>query len=169
MVKRVALTLSNYPTNPASLFDNMDVLINAVKTLRALPEDKFIISPQYTPEEDKYHIHSQKQVEDLLSYVLQKAGCSRDEFKDRIFPRPIIGLGRAITTLKVGAQAIYRIEAEPIVISTSEKEKPYSGMINIEGNLLVMKAPRAILNRELSMYLPAELLAGDKRCLPILP
>ncbi|HLC71922.1 MAG TPA: hypothetical protein VJI32_07985 [Candidatus Nanoarchaeia archaeon] len=163
MVERVALTLSNYPTNPASLFDNVDVLVNAVRTLRQLPEDKFVISPQYTGEADNYHIHSQKQVEDLLRYVVQKAGCGRDEFEGRIFPRPIIGLGRAATTLRVGAQSVYRIEAEPLVISTREQEKPYSGMIDIGGNLLVMKAPRAILNRELKDYKSAESLVDSGR------
>ncbi len=160
-VEKVSLTLSNYPTNPASLFDNMDQLVNAVRTLSKLPEDKFIISPQYTENIDGYHIHSQKQGEDLLSYVLKRAGLSRVDFEGRIFPRPIIGLGRALTTLNVGAQTVYRIEAEPTVISTREQEKPYSGMVDIEGNLLVMKAPRAILNRDLKKYRSAELLVKD--------
>ena len=37
-------------------------------------------------------------------------------------------------------------------LSTREKERPYSGLINIKGELLIIEAQRAILNRNLKDY-----------------
>ncbi len=75
------------------------------------------------------------------------------EFGRRIFPRPVIGLGRAGTLLEIRKNATYRIEAEDPspIISTRETERPYSGLVDIKGNLLYLEAPRAILNRGLKI------------------
>ena len=153
-IEKAALTLSNFPTNPSSIFNNAKLFINAVKTFGDLPEDKFIISPQYTEGVNDYHIHSKKQVKDLLNYVIDKAGFNKKHFEGRIHYRPIIGLGRASSKLDVKEVEQYRIEAEnPLpVISTREEERPYSGLINIKGELLIIEAQRAILNRNLKDY-----------------
>lgn len=160
LVERVSLTLSNFPTNPSSVYENMEILVNVVRTFGRMPEDKFAISPQYNAEVGDENIHSEKQIADLLDYVLKRAGFSRTSFEGRIFFRPVIGLGRASALLGVKKQATYRIEAEdPLpVISTRETERPYSGLVDMQGNLLVMEAPRAILNRKLGSYEPASTL-----------
>lgn len=162
-IERVALTLSNFPTNPSSIFDNARLQSNAIKTFREMPEEKFMISPQYVEEVDRYHIHSRRQVEDLLDHVLREAGSARKQFDGRIHYRSVIGLGRALTKLGVRRRVEYRIEAEspPPIISVREQERPYSGLIDLEGNLLVLKAPRAILNRDLHLYQSASILASS--------
>lgn len=153
-VEKVALTLSNFPTNPSSIFNNVELLVNAVRTFGNLPKNKFVISPQYTEGLSDYHIHSKKQVEDLLNYVINKAGYNKNHFEGRICYRSIIGLGRANSKLDVKEVKQYRIEAEdPLpIISTREEERPYSGLIDFEGDLLIIEAPRAILNRSLKDY-----------------
>ena len=163
-VERVALTLSNFPTNPSSMFDNARLQSNVIRTFAQMQEDKFLISPQYMEKVDRYHIHSRKQTEDLLDHVLREAGMTRKDFQGRIHYRPIIGLGRAITQLGVQRREEYRIEAEdPLpIISERELERPYSGLIDLSGNLLVLRAPRAILNRDVHMYKSASELASSQ-------
>ena len=165
-VEKVALTLSNFPTNPRSLFDNADFYIRAVSTFAEPLQEKFIISPQYNSEVGATHIHSLQQTGDLLDYVLKSAGQSRENFLGRLYFRPIIGIGRADSVLAVQKISEYRIEAEepPPLVSTREFARPYSGMLDINGNLRVLKAKRAILNRELTAYQLVEDVFGNHSC-----
>lgn len=162
-VERVALTLSNFPTNPGSVFRNARLLTNAVRTFGEMPEGKFVISPQYIEGVDGHNVYSRKQTDDLLDHVLDEAGFSRKEFSGRIHYRPITGLGRALTVLGVNDVQTIRIEAEdpPPIISTREDERIYSGLVDMDGRLLVMNAHRAILNRDLDHYVPANELLAD--------
>ncbi|MFH0701586.1 MAG: radical SAM protein [Candidatus Woesearchaeota archaeon] len=158
-VERVALTVSHLPTNPSSIYDCARLQSNVIKTFKEMSEDKFLISPQYNEEVDKYHIHSRKHVEDLLNNILREAGLTKEQFQGRIHYRPIIGLGRAVEKLGVQKSEVYRIEAEipAPVISERESKRPYSGLIDMVGDLLVLEAPRAILNRELKEYQSASI------------
>ena len=162
IVERVALTLSNFPTNPISNYQNVGILANVVRTFGGMPDDKFVISPQYNGEVSETDKHSEKQTKILLKDVLSEVSYTKRDFAGRIFYRPVIGLGRASTILGVEKVEQYRIEAEDPIpeISTREAERPYSGYVNLESDLLVIEAPRAILNRELGEYKPAEELIG---------
>jgi len=151
---KIALTLSNYPTN-ISIFQNLSVLENAIRTFAVLG-DQFVISPQYSfpYATNPDHIHSQEKVMDLLRAAVSNAGYRLSDFRGRIWPRPIIALGRG-KNLVSSMQSI-RIEAEnpPTLVSTRETERPFSGYLDLDGALRICHAPRAILNRMLTDYQP---------------
>lgn len=155
-IEKIALTVSNFPTNPPSNYENAQILTNAIKTFGKMPKDKFVLSPQYNAEVDKRNIHSKFQVKYLLQYAISSANCSESDFSERIFYRPIIGIGKAREILNVQHVEDYRIEAESPVpnISLRERERPDSGFVNLEGDLLITRAPRALLNRNLKSYVP---------------
>lgn len=151
-IERVSMTLSNFPKYANDIPSRAKVLSKILKTFSGMPLEKLVISPQYK-EEDKKSIYSREQTELLLNLTLQKAGISYDALKERIFFRPIINLGRA-KSFGVAKDVIYRIEAEQPapIISTREEERPYSGMIALDGSLKVIEAPRGILNRSVEKY-----------------
>lgn len=150
---KIALTLSNFPTN-VSIYQNAKILENAIRTFGVL-EDQFVISPQYSDpyKKNSTHIHSQEQIMDLLRFAISGAGYRMSDFKGRIWPRPIIGLGRA-KELGVSTMQSIRIEAEepPSVISLRERQRLFSGYLDLKGGLHIYQAPRAILNRMLTDY-----------------
>lgn len=149
---KIALTLSNFPTN-VSIYQNAKILENAIRTLGIL-KNQFVISPQYShlPKKKPDHIHSYEQVMDLLRSTISGAGYRMNDF--HIVPRPIIALGRGKNL--VSSTSKLRIEAEnpPCEISSRENSRSFSGLLNLDGTIQVIRAPRAILNRMLTDYRP---------------
>jgi len=149
LVERISITISRFPKLAENDLERyVESLAKSVKVLKPLlDKGKLVFSPQYN-EEDSTAFHSMERTLTTYKQIVERSGLRESDVRDFTFPRPVIGLGRAETKLKVRKQANYRIEAEQPspVISTREKERPYSGMLASSGVLMVCRAPRASLN-----------------------
>lgn len=149
LVHKVSITISHFSRlAETSLQRYTETLTEVVHLLSPLMQhNKLVLSPQYN-EEDEGGLHSMHKTLDTFGKIVRNAGLSERELEGIVFPRPVIGLGRASTKLNVKRQAKCRIEAESPSpsISNREPERPYSGMITIGGVLMVCKSTRASLN-----------------------
>jgi hypothetical protein len=155
---RIAITVSNFSRlAQVSARKHRERLAASLKELSSLwqargPDGKplIILSPQYVGGLAA-GLYSQHETEALLTMVTNEAGIDLDQWRDegRIFARPVVALGKAITELGVQSYQEIPISAEvPMPTLARNPSRPYSGLITIDGGISIIRAPRGLLGRE---------------------
>ncbi len=165
VIESLTITVKASPTNPQTVEETEDILVNTIRTFRSFPYGKLMLTPQYVPgplENLKENsIFTASFLQEFVDRILDRVGGGiREKLTGKIFYRPIVGLGGAVHNLGLSPATPfdYRVEAEqpppPITTPENEIERPFSGMIAINGKLKILEAPRARLYRDISKYHP---------------
>lgn len=151
IVEKVQLTLSHFPRHEKFKRDHPGLLANIIETFGPLG-DKLIISPQYAEGHEEYSLERTLELLDDSLYLLGK---SRQDFT--ICERAVIGAGRSKEELGIlTMRLINTIAEEPAPPISRYPERPFSGLFDTWGCLLVLKEQRGFYTRNIEDYRPAE-------------
>lgn len=160
---RIAITVSNFSKlarlNPTKHRSRLAASLADLRSLwsAAGPDGKplVLLSPQFVHGLPAAHPFSEEHTQSLLEDVCEEVQLPLGTWvaEHRIFPRPVTGLGRALTVLNVTADCDYPVTAEtPCPPISKHPERPFSGLIAWDGTLAVLASRRGLLGRTRSEW-----------------
>ncbi len=162
---RVALTVSNFSALARINYSkHRERLAQSLRDLIALwnaetsdGRPMVVLSPQFVSQANDSSPFSESSTMSLLEDIVAVAGLSLPaiEADSRLFPRPITGLGNAISQLGITDRRELNIVAETPAPSLSRNpHRRWSGLVTVRGEMEVVKAPRGLLGRERDHWRP---------------
>jgi len=168
-VFRIAITVSNFSRlaklNPERHRERLAASLNDLRPLWTArgPDGKplVLLSPQYIEHSADSILFSESCTFSLLEDICRRVRLPLRSWLEerRVFPRPVTGLGRAVTELDITASDEYSITAEqPCPPISKHPERHRSGLVARDGSLAVLPSPRGLLGRERARW---QTLAGQ--------